>query len=60
MDAGLLLLEDLGGEGIVDASGAPILERYEAAIDVLVSMHARTWPVEAPLPDGPLLPPSAV
>jgi aminoglycoside/choline kinase family phosphotransferase len=52
MDAGLLLLEDLGGEGIVDASGAPILERYEAAIDVLVRIHMRTWPAELPLPDS--------
>jgi len=54
MDAGLLLLEDLGGEGIVDASGAPLLERYEASVDFLLHMHARTWPIEAPLPDGSL------
>lgn len=41
--AGLLLLEDLGSEGIVDAGGVPILERYEAAIDLLAAMHARPW-----------------
>ena len=59
MEPGLLLLEDLGGEGIVDPSGAPILERYEAAIDLLAYMHGRDWPAEAPLPDGTLfrLPP---
>jgi len=51
-DAGLLLLEDLGGEGIVGPDGAPILPRYEAAIDLLVAMHGRTWPEEVPLPDG--------
>ena len=28
-------------KGILDASGAPILERYEAAIDLLVYMHGR-------------------
>jgi len=51
LDAGLLLLEDLGAEGIVDPSGAPIIERYEAAIDLLAFMHARQCPAEAPLPD---------
>jgi aminoglycoside/choline kinase family phosphotransferase len=54
MDQGLLLTEDLGGEGIVDASGAPIMGRYEASIDVLLHMHARDWPGETPLPDGTL------
>jgi tRNA threonylcarbamoyl adenosine modification protein YjeE len=52
MEAGLLLLEDLGGEGILDRSGAPILERYQAAIDLLVFMHGRLWPATAPLPNG--------
>ncbi len=52
IDSGLLLLEDLGSEGILDAAGAPILERYEAAIDLLVFMHGRVWPEELPLPDG--------
>jgi tRNA threonylcarbamoyl adenosine modification protein YjeE len=52
LEAGLLLLEDLGSESILDASGAPILERYEAAIDLLVAMHARDWAEELPLPGG--------
>jgi tRNA threonylcarbamoyl adenosine modification protein YjeE len=52
MDAGLLLLEDLGSEGVVDPGGTPILGRYEAAVDLLAHMHARAWPDEAPLPDG--------
>ncbi len=51
-EAGLLLLEDLGGEGILDASGAPSLERYEAAVDVLVFMHGRAWLEDLKLPDG--------
>jgi tRNA threonylcarbamoyl adenosine modification protein YjeE len=50
MGEGLLLLEDLGGESVLDASGRPILERYEAAIDLLVHMHGRSWPAEATLP----------
>jgi tRNA threonylcarbamoyl adenosine modification protein YjeE len=52
LDAGLLLLEDLGDEGILDAVGMPIMQRYEAAIDLLLFMHGRTWPDRAPLPDG--------
>jgi aminoglycoside/choline kinase family phosphotransferase len=54
LDTGLLLLEDLGGEAMVDAAGAPILERYEASVDLLLHMHARHWPEKAPLPDGSL------
>lgn len=49
IDAGLLLLEDLGNEGILDSRGVRIMERYEAAIDLLIFMHGRNWPVDAPL-----------
>jgi tRNA threonylcarbamoyl adenosine modification protein YjeE len=52
IEAGLALLEDLGSEGILDAGGLPIVERYEAAIDLLVFMHGRPWPDVAPLPGG--------
>jgi aminoglycoside/choline kinase family phosphotransferase len=52
LDAGLLLLEDLGSEGVLDAAGRPIFDRYEAAIDLLVAMHGRAWQQEVPLPDG--------
>jgi aminoglycoside/choline kinase family phosphotransferase len=52
VDAGLLLLEDLGSEGVIDSSGAPILERYEAAIDLLAFMHGREWSRDMRLPDG--------
>ena len=54
MERGLLLTENLGSEGIVDPAGAPIIERYEAAIDLLAYMHLRSWPAETPLPDGAL------
>ena len=40
LDAGLLIIEDLGGEGIVDASG-PIVERYLEAAAALAHLHAR-------------------
>jgi tRNA threonylcarbamoyl adenosine modification protein YjeE len=53
-EKGILLLEDLGGDGIADSSGRPIMERYEASIDLLAYMHGRNWPRAAPLPDGSL------
>ncbi len=52
VNSGLLLLEDLGRDGVVDANGTPIVARYEAAIDALLHLHARDWPAELPLPDG--------
>lgn len=51
MDAGLLLLEDLGSEPVV-RDGAPIPERYEAAIDLLAAFHITPMPDTVPLPDG--------
>lgn len=51
MAAGILLLEDLGGEGVV-ADGAPIADRYAVATDLLANLHGTALPAEAPLPDG--------
>lgn len=44
LDQGLLLIENLGSEGIVDVDGSPVLERYEACARLLAAMHGRTWP----------------
>ncbi len=44
LDGGLLLLENLGSEGVLDASGAPIPERYEAAVRMLAHLHQHSWP----------------
>lgn len=52
MDHGMLILEDLGREGVLDAAGQPIMQRYEAAIDLLAFMHGQHWPEAVPLPDG--------
>ena len=52
LEAGFLLTEDMGGEGIADVAGAPIMERYEAAIDLLAFMHGLSWPEEVALPSG--------
>jgi tRNA threonylcarbamoyl adenosine modification protein YjeE len=49
---GLLLLEDLGAEGIL-RDGAPDPERYVTAVDVLAMLHAEPRPAELPVPgDG--------
>jgi aminoglycoside/choline kinase family phosphotransferase len=45
LEQGLLLIEDLGEERVVHGDPpAPIVERYEAAVDVLVSLHRKTLP----------------
>jgi aminoglycoside/choline kinase family phosphotransferase len=53
--AGLLLLEDLGAEGILD-DGAPDPERYAVAVDVLAMLHAAPRPSALPLPGGGMHP----
>lgn len=51
LEAGLLLLEDLGSEGVV-SNGLPIHDRYFAAVSLLAQMHGEIWPLSAPLPGG--------
>ncbi|MEP4030493.1 tRNA (adenosine(37)-N6)-threonylcarbamoyltransferase complex ATPase subunit type 1 TsaE [Roseibium polysiphoniae] len=48
---GLLLIEDLGDEGVL-ADGRPHPGRYEAATEVLARMHGESWPREILLGDG--------
>jgi len=48
---GLLLLEDLGREGIVDVRGKAIEARYLAAAALLADIHAQHWPRKASWPD---------
>src|SRR3974390_494616 len=46
LDHGLLVMEDLGVDRVVDGDPpAPIAARYAAAVDLLAALHAR------PLPD---------
>jgi len=47
----ILILEDLGGSGIVEAC-RPIPERYRAAVEALAAMHGETWPEVARASDG--------
>lgn len=48
---GFLLTSDLGTAGVA-AHGVPHVERYEAAIDVLVHLHQHGAPEQLPLPDN--------
>jgi tRNA threonylcarbamoyl adenosine modification protein YjeE len=48
LDAGLLIVEDLGREGVVDAGG-PIAERYLEAAGALAHLHTRRLPDSLPV-----------
>ncbi|MHC1547346.1 tRNA (adenosine(37)-N6)-threonylcarbamoyltransferase complex ATPase subunit type 1 TsaE [Phyllobacterium sp. K27] len=52
LEHGFLVLENLGNEGIVDESGAPIFERYEAAVRSLARLHQQSWPQDIPVGNG--------
>ncbi|WP_426231461.1 tRNA (adenosine(37)-N6)-threonylcarbamoyltransferase complex ATPase subunit type 1 TsaE [Pararhizobium sp. DWP3-4] len=41
LDTGILLIEDLGSDGILDADGQPITERYLESVRVLAHLHAQ-------------------
>lgn len=43
---GLLLMEDLGCEGMLDAAGQPVPERYLAAAELLAVFHQKNWPAK--------------
>jgi N-acetylmuramate 1-kinase len=49
--AGLLLVEDLGQNGVIDAQG-PIEARYGLAVDFLADLHQRALPRILPVPGG--------
>jgi tRNA threonylcarbamoyl adenosine modification protein YjeE len=50
LDRGFLVMEDLGDERIVAGDPpAPIAERYEAAVDLLISLHRRKLPERLPV-----------
>jgi N-acetylmuramate 1-kinase len=50
-DHGLVLMEDLRDERIVEGNPpAPIEERYQTAVDVLIALHRRRLPETLPVP----------
>lgn len=52
LEAGFLLIEHLGSDTLVDAGGAPVAARYEAAALALAALHSRTWDADMPVADG--------
>jgi tRNA threonylcarbamoyl adenosine modification protein YjeE len=48
LDAGLLVLEDLGSEGVA-VDGAPVEERYVEAVQALAALHALDLPATLPV-----------
>ena len=50
LDHGLIIMEDLGNERVVEGNPpAPIEARYEVAVDLLVSLHRRKLPDRLPV-----------
>jgi tRNA threonylcarbamoyl adenosine modification protein YjeE len=49
---GLLLVEHLGSDGVLDDEGKPIAERYIASGRLLAEIHARQWPSRIAVADG--------
>lgn len=53
LDAGLLVIEDLGEEGVLAGTPpAPVPERYEASVDVLAALHALDLPATLTVAPG--------
>lgn len=44
LDAGFVLLENLGTGGVIDENRMPVPGRYEAAVECLAAMHGVRWP----------------
>ena len=50
LDAGFLITEDFGSAGFIKGDPpAPIVERYQAAVDMLAALHAKPQPEMLPL-----------
>jgi N-acetylmuramate 1-kinase len=52
LDAGILILEDLGEDGVLDGEGKPIAERYRASAVCLAAIHDKPFDREIFIPGG--------
>ena len=52
IEAGILLIEDLGSEGVLDESGAPIAGRYRESAACLAHLHGEAFERNLPVADG--------
>ncbi|MBX4958490.1 tRNA (adenosine(37)-N6)-threonylcarbamoyltransferase complex ATPase subunit type 1 TsaE [Rhizobium lentis] len=46
---GILLIEDLGTEGVLDDTGRPIAERYRQSVACLAQLHSMPFPRDIPV-----------
>ncbi|MBB4218903.1 hypothetical protein FHT79_006127 [Rhizobium sp. BK212] len=46
---GILLIEDLGSDGVLDARGQPIVERYRESVACLAKLHALKFAQDIPV-----------
>ncbi|MGB6119943.1 MAG: tRNA (adenosine(37)-N6)-threonylcarbamoyltransferase complex ATPase subunit type 1 TsaE [Mesorhizobium sp.] len=44
LDSGLLLIEHLGSQGVLDENGTPVAQRYITSAEVLAAIHQKEWP----------------
>ena len=52
LDQGLLMIEDLGSEGILDPQGRPIAERYVESARLLARLHSEPAERDIPVAEG--------
>ena len=52
LDAGLLVVEDLGRDGPLDLDGRPIADRYRACGRLLADLHLVDWPADIAVAPG--------
>ncbi|RCS22317.1 tRNA (adenosine(37)-N6)-threonylcarbamoyltransferase complex ATPase subunit type 1 TsaE [Phyllobacterium salinisoli] len=52
LDNGLLLIEHMGNDGVLDAGGKAIPDRYEVCARLLAHIHRTQWPRQTPVADG--------
>jgi tRNA threonylcarbamoyl adenosine modification protein YjeE len=53
-DQGILLIEDLGSEGVLDDEGRPIEERYRESVVALAFLHGHPMQQDLPISSGPI------
>ncbi|MGI2036028.1 tRNA (adenosine(37)-N6)-threonylcarbamoyltransferase complex ATPase subunit type 1 TsaE [Rhizobium panacihumi] len=51
-EAGFLLIEDIGSDGVLDDNGNPIAERYRESVAALAYLHGRTARQDIPFGDN--------